>query len=768
MLGLHGLGLISKLSNFFNWLISEMSVKENLRIEEIEALFGIDDDQAELSDINGDSDAEDAPDFRSLSTSSSPFASPRGHLSKQSNEGIEQNVTANDAPITSEKCNDSSASVDFAEPGVSKQSPPKRKNDDVSIGTVVDCEPGTSEKYPKRRRIITTKYTDLEIDQTECNLFSDDSDADPTYEPGMPSQKKKMFPFLLHNKALSKPNYSFDSDSEVEPEPSQVSKGEVSEQTKSHKPKGKNITKITTQNEQTKNKGKGKTTNTEESPYKWEKSYSSPKTFDSSKFDQPFGPTTDCSMPLDSFSQFLDDNIMQHMVDQSNMFACQQGHTLDMDVRELKCFIGMLIIMGFHDLPSMRDFWSTNPNFRVERIASLMPVKRFLKILRFLHLNDNSTMPKRGSNDFDKLYKLRPLIDHLNEKCKTAFQTSRYLSVDESMIAFKGRSKIKQYMPKKPIKRGFKVWVIACAKTGFVRAFDIYTGKKDGDPTKLLGEKVVLSMCKGLEQKFYTVHFDNFFSSVPLAETLLSLGIFSCGTMRADRKHFPTNFTPDKNMSQGDFEVVQYNDLTMSKWKDHGSKAVSVVSNYHNGSETAKVLRGDNLGHRKEVVCPKSIADYNERMGGVDLFDSMMSHYNISWKSRKWWIKVWYYLIELAIVNSYVCYKSQNTAKKRKGQKHVMFRSELADSLIGDFCSRKRPGPSVGTTWGRKKNRADTHTTVKNSIRLANVGNHVPIVGTYRRCSFCSTKEKQKRSNMICSECNVALCKPCFEPFHRR
>lgn len=41
--------------------------------------------------------------------------------------------------------------------------------------------------------------------------------------------------------------------------------------------------------------------------------------------------------------------------------------------------------------------------------------------------------------------------------------TSRNLSIDESVIAFKGRSTMKQFMPMKPIKRGFKVWACCCA-----------------------------------------------------------------------------------------------------------------------------------------------------------------------------------------------------------------------------------------------------------------------------------------------------------------
>ncbi|KAG8233747.1 hypothetical protein J437_LFUL003817 [Ladona fulva] len=87
-------------------------------------------------------------------------------------------------------------------------------------------------------------------------------------------------------------------------------------------------------------------------------------------------------------------------------------------------------------------------------------------------------MPPRESKNFDRLFKIQPLLNQLSEKLPRAFSPNRYLSINESMVAIKGRSSMKQYMPMKPIKRGFKVWVMCCAVTGFMVAFDVYTGKE--------------------------------------------------------------------------------------------------------------------------------------------------------------------------------------------------------------------------------------------------------------------------------------------------
>lgn len=68
------------------------------------------------------------------------------------------------------------------------------------------------------------------------------------------------------------------------------------------------------------------------------------------------------------------------------------------------------------------------------------------------------------------------------------------MSVDESMVAFKGKKILKQYMLKKPILRGIKVWALACSKTGYVVSFQIYRGKQNSITESHLGERVVLQL----------------------------------------------------------------------------------------------------------------------------------------------------------------------------------------------------------------------------------------------------------------------------------
>ena len=55
-----------------------------------------------------------------------------------------------------------------------------------------------------------------------------------------------------------------------------------------------------------------------------------------------------------------------------------------------------------------------------------------------LHFNDNSLAPVHGTPGHDKLYKIRPIIGLICEKCKSLYNPGKNLSVDEAMVKFKG------------------------------------------------------------------------------------------------------------------------------------------------------------------------------------------------------------------------------------------------------------------------------------------------------------------------------------------
>ena len=131
------------------------------------------------------------------------------------------------------------------------------------------------------------------------------------------------------------------------------------------------------------------------------------------------------------------------------------------------------------------------------------------------------------------------MICFLHEQFAAVFNSGKEISVDEAMIPFKGRSSLKQYLPLKPIKRDIKVWMRADAVSGYVSAFQVYSGKKGNDTEKTLGSKVVKHLTEELQNTYRHVYFDNYFASADLALDLHRSGLYCCATLRSNRKDFP-------------------------------------------------------------------------------------------------------------------------------------------------------------------------------------------------------------------------------------
>ncbi|XP_046997985.1 piggyBac transposable element-derived protein 4-like [Schistocerca americana] len=200
------------------------------------------------------------------------------------------------------------------------------------------------------------------------------------------------------------------------------------------------------------------------------------------QFDSESGPSAfirdiDDPEPIDIFEKIFPKELVELIVFQTNLYATQSGKSFTPTTdNEIRTFLGINILMGIKRMPAYRDYWSSAPELHDRYIASLMAVNRFGWLLRNIHLNDNTLHPEKGHPGYDKLYKLRPVIKILSESFSKCYQPSKHLAIDESMIKFKGRNSMKQYMRDKPIKRGYKVWML-CDKTSYNLKFDIYTGK---------------------------------------------------------------------------------------------------------------------------------------------------------------------------------------------------------------------------------------------------------------------------------------------------
>ena len=136
-------------------------------------------------------------------------------------------------------------------------------------------------------------------------------------------------------------------------------------------------------------------------------------------------------------------------------------------------------------------------------------------------------------------------------------------------------------------------------------------------------------------------------------------------------------------------------------------------------------------------------------MGGVDVFDARRKTYSISRKSKKWWFRLFYFLLDMAMVNSYVIH-TETTAKRLTLKDYIL---NVSSALMAVQTSRKRhrlthQGPPAARF-------CEQHYLDQRDQRL--------------HCVVCW----KKRTVFRCSSCNSAspipLCPiPCFKVYHTR
>uniref|UniRef100_A0A3Q1EXC1 PiggyBac transposable element-derived protein 2-like n=1 Tax=Acanthochromis polyacanthus TaxID=80966 RepID=A0A3Q1EXC1_9TELE len=452
------------------------------------------------------------------------------------------------------------------------------------------------------------------------------------------------------------------------------------------------------------------------------------------------------SLPIDYFRDFFDADLLHTIVEQSNLYCAQENPTraLKLDPNELEQFIGTVVYMSVFHLPRSRTYWSSE--CRVSQVADIMSRDRWEEIKHFIHFCDNAA-PSSG----DKLFKVRSLIDSLLPKFQ-ALPQDQMLSIVEQMVPFKGRSSLKQYIPKKPYKWGYKIFVL-CDTKGLVHSFDIFSGKTDPAPGQAdIGESgnVVLKLAQVIHGTVnQLLYFDEWFSSLDLFVALANKGIPALGTVRENCLRGCT-FSADAEMKKkgrGTFEeqeaVVDGVEVRAVKWFDN--RGVIVASTFASAQPVSSVERWDKrLKQNVSVECPSIIGLHNKFMGGADALDALIAQYRIHIRSKKYYHRLFFHFVDMVIVNSWLLYRRdcESLCVPRKLQKDLLaFRISVARALSKAIPTQEVRSDAVG---------------------------HWPVVERERQ--RCKHPKCKGQTVFKCSKCNVHLClnknHNCFREFH--
>lgn len=114
--------------------------------------------------------------------------------------------------------------------------------------------------------------------------------------------------------------------------------------------------------------------------------------------------------------------------------------------------------MPMVQIPNNLRYWT--PIVGNTLIQETMPLNKYDKIKSMLHFNNNNEIKPRDDPNHGRHFKIRPVVEHLVQIfMPVSFESC--LSVDEQLCFTKCESYLKEYLPMKPNKWEFKLYVLA-------------------------------------------------------------------------------------------------------------------------------------------------------------------------------------------------------------------------------------------------------------------------------------------------------------------
>ncbi|XP_020298636.1 piggyBac transposable element-derived protein 4-like [Pseudomyrmex gracilis] len=366
---------------------------------------------------------------------------------------------------------------------------------------------------------------------------------------------------------------------------------------------------------------------------------------------------------------------------------------------------------------------------------------RYLQILRCLHFSNNEEIVNHP------LKKLKPVIDDLREKFSNSILPGQNLYIDESLILWKGKLYFKQFLPLKRHRFGIKLFNLVDCKTGFLIDFIVYTGS-DTDYEKFglgITGDIVAHFLKNFFNKGHVIYVDNWYSSPELAKFLHHRDTGIYGTVKKNRKFMPRL---ENKLNKGEIQVAHNDVWLVMKWMD--KREVYMITTVHEVrfSPTGK----KHWRTKEDIVKPLCICEYNKNMGGIDNIDKQLSITETIRKTMKWYQKLFFHFVDLALANAHVLYNQ----KVEKKLSFPEFRIEVVRRLFNlEVHKHSYLAPTHSRLTGRHF-----------PVEISNKGSSAIL---QRKCKLCVMKKIKRRSKYECNICHETLCIiPCFKTYHTK
>jgi hypothetical protein len=184
-------------------------------------------------------------------------------------------------------------------------------------------------------------------------------------------------------------------------------------------------------------------------------------------------------------------------------------------ITEIQAVIGLVILAGLHRgrMEPLEDLWSPKSGRPI--FCAVMSLRRFKSLLKYLRFDNKATRETRRATD--KLAAFRDMWNMFTAQLPKLLIPGTDITVDEQLVAFRGRCPFRQFMPQKPAKYGIKIWWACDAATAYPLAGEVYLGRQPGAEREVnQGARVVKSLTKNWLRSGRNIVTDNFFTSIQL------------------------------------------------------------------------------------------------------------------------------------------------------------------------------------------------------------------------------------------------------------
>ena len=364
-----------------------------------------------------------------------------------------------------------------------------------------------------------------------------------------------------------------------------------------------------------------------------------------------------------------------------------------------------------------------------------------MTLLRYFHIAEPTPAGVKRTVD----EKIKPLYDHCLRVFPEYFTPPELLTLDETIVRFKGRSSYKTVIKGKPTPIGYKLYTIA--SLGYLLTFSLYRGKGGYAVKQGVIHHTVTEMVERWSGSNRILFTDNLYTSPALCRHLLTIGLRSCGTFRPNRRHLPPRVRDAmKTLSSGQVKAWQSGQLGCLVWFD--KQPVLILSTHHKVDDMLSVAQDRGPSQPPFVMKPQVVLDYNVGKCGVDMVDQLRGYYAMQRKSRKDWPSLAWWLMDMCIINSYTLWRLDTKAD--------IDQLDFRRALLQQILAANLP-PST--------RRVRTRPLPPSMLP----GPHYPKRSVEQRdCRHCSrTSEERVRVRVMCDRCGVHLCMdPCFRAYH--